>query len=81
MGLSGLFRSLRFPLWLNVGNTVLEFVGLESRSGLIMRDFANRNPPSPTLTSHDALLLSPPPFSREDFLSGIDNGRDRLIRA
>jgi hypothetical protein len=22
-----------------------------------------------------------PPFSREDFLSGTDNGRDRLIRA
>src|SRR5438093_563728 len=31
-----------------------------------------------TLASRDAVLLSPPPSSREDFLSGIDNGRAGL---
>jgi hypothetical protein len=38
MGLSGPFRSLCFPLWLGVESRVLEIVGLESGSGLIMGD-------------------------------------------
>ena len=38
MGLSGCFRSLCFPLWLSVESRVLEIVGLESGSGLIMGD-------------------------------------------
>jgi hypothetical protein len=38
MGLSGLFRSLCFPLGISVENPVLEIEGLESRSGLIIGD-------------------------------------------
>jgi len=39
MGLSGLFRSPCFPLWLSVESCVLEIVGLELWSGLIIADF------------------------------------------
>jgi hypothetical protein len=33
------------------------------------------------LASRDRVAKTPPPFSGENFLSGRDNGRDRLIRA
>ena len=39
MGLSGLFRSPCFPLWLSVENRAVEFVGLESGLGLEMGEF------------------------------------------
>ena len=39
MGLSVLFRSPCFPLWLSVENRALEFVGLESGLGLEMGEF------------------------------------------
>ena len=39
MGLSGLFRSPCFPLWLSVENRAVEFVGLESGLGLEMSEF------------------------------------------
>jgi hypothetical protein len=40
IGLSGLFRPPWIPLAINVEDRVLEIVGLESRSGLILGDFA-----------------------------------------
>jgi len=40
MGLSGLFRSPWFPLGIGVEDSVLEIVGLDSKLGLIMREFA-----------------------------------------
>ena len=39
MGLSELFRSPWFPLWLGVESRALEFVGLESGLGLEMGEF------------------------------------------
>jgi len=39
MGLSVLFRSPCFPLWLSVENRAVEFVGLESGLGLEMGEF------------------------------------------
>jgi hypothetical protein len=52
----------------------------EPRSALIMGDFANRNLPSTTLASRDALRNTPLP-SAKNSLSGTDNRRHRLIRA
>jgi hypothetical protein len=42
MGLSGLFRSPCFPLRLSVESRVLEIVGSESGTALIMGDFFHR---------------------------------------
>jgi len=43
IGLSMRLRSLCFPLGISVENLVVELEGLESRSGLIMGDFACRS--------------------------------------
>ena len=40
IGLSGVFRSLWFPLGISVEDSVLEIVGLDSKLGLIMGEFA-----------------------------------------
>jgi hypothetical protein len=40
LGLSGLFRSPRIPLGISVEDHVLEIVGLDSESGLILGEFA-----------------------------------------
>ena len=52
----------------------------ESQSGQIMGEFLNQK--SPVNHSCDARSTrSDPLFFLEHFLSGIDSGRDRLIRA
>jgi hypothetical protein len=53
---------------------------LESRSGLIMGDSRPGVFSQPFLHREEQSLRPPSPFSREDFLSSLDNGRDRLIR-
>jgi hypothetical protein len=63
MGLSGLFRSLCFPLWISVESCALEIVGLESGLGLIIADFL----PSPDLpeapSGREGRSLRPAVFS------------------
>jgi hypothetical protein len=57
-----------------VEDRVLEFMGLDSGSGLTIGDFAIQMSPSTGLASREVSHISP--FSLEDFLSGSDNGRD-----
>ncbi len=50
-------------------------------SGLIMGDFVIRKVSRQPLMRREVQSLRPHIFSRNHFLSGTDNGRDRLIRA
>jgi len=70
-----------FSLWTSVEDHVLEFVGLESGSGLIVWDFRESGSSLNRSCAARCSAPIPPPFSRQDSLSGVDTGRGRLIRA
>jgi hypothetical protein len=46
-----------------------------------MGDFVIRSVPLRPLSRHEMLCAIPPSFSEENFLSGNDNGRFKLIQA